>query len=176
MPSEHVHPSSKFRRRAGIAALFVALGTTLAVLAFAIQNWTALAKARKLKNPFPPSTEALVAGMHVYTNQCQSCHGKYGDGKGEKASELSVAPGDFTDASKINSMTDGELFWQITKGRRPMPAFADKLNEEQRWQLVDYIRTFARKPTTSHSAPREYEAILPDQKLPLDLLQFRKSF
>ena len=129
--------------------LFAALGVAAVALIFAMQNWTSLAKARKLKNPFPPTNDALAAGMQVYKNHCQSCHGMYGDGKGEKASELSVAPGDFTDVSKMNALTDGELYWQITKGRRPMPAFADKLNDEERWQAVDYIRTFAQKSTGS---------------------------
>jgi mono/diheme cytochrome c family protein len=130
--------------------VFVAvLVVAAAALIFAMQNWTSLAKARKLKNPIAPTADAIAAGMQVYKNHCQSCHGQYGDGKGEKASELSVAPGDFTDASKMNALTDGELYWQITKGRRPMPAFADKLSDEERWQSVDYIRTFARKPTGS---------------------------
>lgn len=129
----------------------MALGLAAFVLVYSVQNWTALAKARKLKNPFPPSREALAAGMQVYAKHCQSCHGQYGDGKGERASELSVAPGDFTDASKMSGLTDGELYWQVTKGRLPMPAFADKLNEQQRWQVVDYIRTFAQKPKTSDS-------------------------
>ncbi len=112
-----------------------------------MQNWTSLAKARKLKNPYPPTMESIAAGLQVYENHCRSCHGRYGDGKGDRASELSVAPGDFTDASKMNSLTDGELYWQITKGRRPMPAFENKLNEQQRWDAVDYIRTFGRRST-----------------------------
>lgn len=118
----------------------------LATLIFAMQTWTSLAKARRLKNPIPPTSEAIASGVEVYKNHCQSCHGQYGDGKGDKAAELSVAPGDFTDSSKMNTLTDGELYWQITKGHRPMPAFAGKLSDEQRWQVVDYIRTFAAKP------------------------------
>ena len=43
----------------------------------------------------------------------------------------------------MNRLTDGELYWQTTYGRRPMPAFAHKLSDEQRWKVVDYIRTFA---------------------------------
>jgi len=111
-----------------------------------------MAKARKLKNPFPPSNEALAAGKEAYTKHCQSCHGANGDGKGERAGELSVAPGDFQDSSKMNSLTDGELYWQVTKGRRPMPGFADKLSEQQRWEVVDYIRTFAEKPSADRTA------------------------
>ena len=56
-----------------------------------------------------------------------------------------VAPTDFTDARAMGRITDGELFWKISHGRRPMPAFHDKLTEQERWQLVDYIRVLARK-------------------------------
>jgi mono/diheme cytochrome c family protein len=125
--------------------LFAALGLAVILLAFGIHNWSTSTKARRLRNPFPPTPEALVDGMQVYTNHCRSCHGQYGDGKGEKAAELSVAPGDLTDASRMDRLTDGELYWQTTHGRRPMPSFAKKLTDEQRWQVVDYVRTFARK-------------------------------
>jgi mono/diheme cytochrome c family protein len=93
----------------------------------------------------PPTAEAIAVAKQDYVEHCRSCHGEKGDGKGEKAPELSVAPGDFTDARAMSSRTDGQLFWQITRGRLPMPAFEDKLTDQQRWQLVDYIRTFAAK-------------------------------
>ena len=78
-----------------------------------------------------------------YSTHCQSCHGERGDGKGERAEKLSIAPSDFTDAHAMGQLTDGELFWKISHGRRPMPAFQNKLTEQERWQLVDYIRTLA---------------------------------
>jgi mono/diheme cytochrome c family protein len=137
--------SKKDLRHAGLIVLFAALLSALVLLVFGIQNWSTMAKARKLKNPFPPTPQALADGMQVYTNHCRSCHGQYGDGKGEKAAQLSVAPGDLTNASKMSRLTDGELYWQTTYGRRPMPAFKDKLTEQQRWEVVDYIRTFAEK-------------------------------
>jgi mono/diheme cytochrome c family protein len=121
----------------------VALSLALAALTSALQNWTARAQARKLKNPYPATSEALAAGMRVYTEHCRNCHGRYGDGKGDRARELWVAPGDFTNRSKMNQLSDGELFWQVSRGRLPMPAFQDKLSEQQRWQVVDYLRTFA---------------------------------
>jgi mono/diheme cytochrome c family protein len=136
-------------RPLGILALLVVLGAGLATAINTAKNWNATAAARRLKNPVPCTNDAIAAGQQVYGEHCRSCHGVKGDGKGEKAAELSVAPGDFTDAQTMRRRTDGELFWQITRGRLPMPAFADKLSDQERWQVVDYIRTFAEKPTGS---------------------------
>jgi mono/diheme cytochrome c family protein len=119
---------------------------------YSVRNWGVMARARKLRNPVPPTDEAIVAGRQLYTKHCEKCHGVNGDGKGEKAADLSVAPGDFTDARKMRALTDGELYWQITYGRLPMPAFANKVSEEGRWQLVDYIRIFAQKEPPSSAA------------------------
>lgn len=127
----------------------VAIGLTV----YAVIQWNAKAKARSLKNPVPATAPALAAGNQIYQQHCQSCHGANGDGKGEKAPELSTAPGDFTDAKKMSGLKDGELFWEITEGRHPMPAFADKLTEQERWEVVDYIRTFAARFPASHPAP-----------------------
>jgi mono/diheme cytochrome c family protein len=144
-------PKTKIRPL-GILALLVILGAGLAIAFNTARNWNATAAARKLKNPVPPTDDAITAGKQIYGEHCRNCHGEKGDGKGEKAAELSVAPGDFTDARAMRRRTDGELFWQITRGRLPMPAFADKLSDQERWQLVDYIRTFADRPFGSSSS------------------------
>jgi mono/diheme cytochrome c family protein len=138
-------PSRSGLRKLGIVALFSVLGISLLLIVYLARNWSVMAKARKLQNPVPATLEALAAGKESYREHCQSCHGDNGDGKGDKAPELSVAPGDFTDVREMHHYADGELYWQITYGRRPMPAFASKLSEEKRWQLVDYIRTFANR-------------------------------
>jgi len=139
-------PNRKLRPLAGIA-LAIALVAAVTIVWNAARNWSAVAAARKLKNPVPPTDEALAAGKSLYTEHCQRCHGVKGDGRGEKAAELSVAPGDFTDAHTMSHRSDGELFWQITRGRLPMPSFEDKLTDQERWELVDYIRTFAGAPS-----------------------------
>lgn len=136
-------PSQSGLRKLGIVALFSVLGISVLLIAYLARNWSVMAKARKLQNPVLATREALAAGKESYREHCQSCHGENGDGKGDKAPELSVTPGDFTDGREMRHYADGELYWQITYGRRPMPAFASKLSEEERWQLVDYIRTFA---------------------------------
>jgi mono/diheme cytochrome c family protein len=148
------------------ARLLWALAAVLVLLALGatamntMRNWGENAAARKLKNPVPATPDAIAAGKADYGEHCRNCHGEKGDGKGEKAPELSVAPGDFTDARKLNERTDGELYWQITRGRLPMPAFDDKLSDQQRWQLVDYIRTFAAKSTSASRSPNSRERAL----------------
>lgn len=130
-----------------IALAVIFIVAILAIL-FSLTQWNVPAAARRLQNPVPPTESAVDEGMFEYQKHCKSCHGEDGNGKGDRAGELSVAPTNFTNASEMSRRTDGELFWQITHGHRPMPAFADKLTETERWQVVDYIRTFSKQPAS----------------------------
>ncbi|MFZ4986950.1 MAG: c-type cytochrome [Blastocatellia bacterium] len=42
----------------------------------------------------------------------------------------------------VQANSDGELYWKITNGKSPMPASRIRFTDEQRWQIVNYIRTF----------------------------------
>ena len=138
--------------------IWVALGgvCVLAIVALfgSFGGWSVPASARKLQNPVPATEAALNEGQQNYAKHCKSCHGVNGDGNGERASELSEMPSDFTDAHDMSDSTDGDLFWKITHGHRPMPAFKDKLTDKERWELVDYIRTFAKKSGEPNGAQR----------------------
>jgi mono/diheme cytochrome c family protein len=116
-------------------------------------GWVAPDEAKKLKNPVPADDAALAAGKATYTAKCASCHGDTGKGDGDDAMMYSVKPADFTDAHMMAEMTDGEIFWKMGEGKLPMPAFKKRLTDEQRWQLVNYIRTFAPKPPASPAPP-----------------------
>ncbi|MGB8524738.1 MAG: cytochrome c [Candidatus Acidiferrales bacterium] len=130
----------------GVSVAFVIVAAAGSIVLYATRDWNAPAAARNLQNPVPATDASITMGMMSYSTHCQSCHGERGDGKGERAEKLSIAPSDFTDAHAMGQITDGELFWKVSHGRRPMPAFQDKLTEQERWQVVDYIRTLARKP------------------------------
>jgi len=132
----------------GILALFLVLGAGAVAVVFSVGHWSAPAAARRLKNPVPATRSNIGAGMEIYMQHCQSCHGENGDGRGERAEKLSVAPASFTNSGKMRETTDGELFGAISEGHLPMPPFKSKLSEEERWQVVDYIRTFASRPTS----------------------------
>jgi mono/diheme cytochrome c family protein len=57
------------------------------------------------------------------------------------------APSDITDVKHMNTVTDGELFYQISEGRKPMPSFKRRLTEDQRWGLVLFVRTLSGSAT-----------------------------
>jgi len=146
----------------GIFVVFVIVAVAGGTVVYSLSDWTAPDKARQMQNPFPPTPKAVGLGMSTYTDRCQNCHGEDGNGKGERAEKLSVAPSDFTDAHAMGLLTDGELFWKISEGHRPMPGFKGKLTEEERWQVVDYIRTFSQplvdSPAESTAPARNKDA------------------
>jgi len=91
----------------------------------------------------PATPESLAAAKEIYDLRCAHCHGSEGQGDGPDTDKLSIEPTDFTDGPEMKRLTDGEIFWRIGVGRRPMPAFKDRLTDTQRWELVNYIRSFA---------------------------------
>ena len=125
----------------------LALGTSVAALALAHgSNWPVPEAAKKMKNPVPLSDAALQAAKAIYEEKCAQCHGDTGKGDGSEAAMYDVKPANFSDAHMMGEMTDGEIFYKMSEGRQPMPAFRKQLTEEQRWQLVHFVRTFAPKP------------------------------
>ena len=105
-----------------------------------------LEAAREMANPVPDSPEVRAEAKTLFTEQCANCHGDQGDGQGPEAQMYDPSPADFTNARRMQNMRDGELFFRITEGRKPMPSFEKTLTEEQRWKLVRYVRTFASQP------------------------------
>jgi mono/diheme cytochrome c family protein len=142
MPDKTPRPENPQKFLAPVLVTFVIVAIAGGIVLYSFTGFGARARAKKLQNPVPSTPEAIAVARLIYENRCANCHGIDGDGKGPKAEELSVAPADFRNARAMAAITDGELYWQITKGARPMPSF-ESLPEETRWQLVDYIRAFA---------------------------------
>ena len=142
MPDKTPRPENPQKFLAPVLVTFVIVAIAGGIVLYSFTGFGARARARKLQNPVPPTPEAIAAARLIYESRCANCHGIDGDGKGPKAEELSVATADFRNARAMAAITDGELYWQITKGARPMPNF-ESLSEQERWELVDYVRTFA---------------------------------
>jgi mono/diheme cytochrome c family protein len=101
-------------------------------------------EARK-ENPVKSSPESLARAKKWWTLDCEMCHGKTGDGKGETAKEMKLTMMDFTDSATLKDRTDGEIFYIIKNGHNDMPAEGPRVKEEEGWDLVNYVRAFAKK-------------------------------
>ena len=108
--------------------------------------WVVPEEFKKLKNPLPPSDSNLKAARGLYLDECAKCHGERGKGDGPEAAMHYPPPADITDAQHMKTVTDGEIFYQISEGRRPMPSFKRRLTEEQRWGLVLFVRSLSALP------------------------------
>jgi mono/diheme cytochrome c family protein len=108
------------------------------------QQWSAPAAEALKKNPVAASESSLDAGQKIYSKICAMCHGKTGDADGPAVIELNIHPAKLSDP-KLATESDGSLFWKITTGKKPMPAFARRFSETDRWHLVNYIRTLPKR-------------------------------
>lgn len=110
-------------------------------------DWPVPEAAKQKKNPLQPSAAALNTARAIYHEKCVNCHGDSGKGDGPDAASYYPSPTNFSDKRQMAALTDGEIFYRITNGRRPMPPFRRKLTDEQRWQLVLLIHTFSASPS-----------------------------
>lgn len=107
--------------------------------------WEDVVRAR------PTSASGLTAnGREAYEAQCAACHGIRGDGRGPASHFLATAPRDFTKGVFRFRTTvgdgmpqDEDLFRSVTVGfpAYGMPSFS-YLRDEERWALIDYVKTF----------------------------------
>jgi glucose/arabinose dehydrogenase/mono/diheme cytochrome c family protein len=106
--------------------------------------------ARHLTNPYEGQQVAQLTGKKLYAGRCASCHGGHGEGSGNVP----------TLEGKLDSVTAGELFWFITTGdaKNGMPAWA-VLPEQQRWQIVSYIRSPGMVQTGTENSVLPAEAV-----------------
>jgi mono/diheme cytochrome c family protein len=89
-------------------------------------------KAQGRPNPFEGNPNALAAGRKLFELRCAECHGASAEGT-RKAPSLR--------APQVRDAAPGALFWVLTNGvvRRGMPVWS-KLPEQQRWQIVAYLK------------------------------------
>lgn len=150
---------SERTRRAKILFLAV-LALAAVAIAYAISEtgpWKVPEEAKRRMNPVESSPAVLADAKSIYSQKCANCHGDSGKGDGADASSYYPKPSDLADATRMNTVSDGELFYKISEGHRPMPGFKRKLSEEQRWRLVLLVRSFA-QPDSQRGAPRSSSA------------------
>ena len=134
----------RIRSPLALALAAAALGAPVAAHS---KKWVAPAAARARVSPVAASLEAVAKGKELYAEHCESCHGPLGKGDGPDAKPGHEAPHDLSDPALQARLTDGEILWKVTEGRTDgghvlMPGFAEDIpSEENRWKLVQFVRT-----------------------------------
>lgn len=99
---------------------------------------------RSRRNPFPNAQRFIDEGGEVYRAHCVACHGRLGRGDGDAGLDLVPSPALLSRMMDVQGTVDEYLLWSITEGGKPfdtaMPAFKDRLSEDQIWQVIAYMR------------------------------------
>ena len=101
-------------------------------------GWIVPDEAKAKVSPVQFTPERVKGGDAVFQKNCKSCHGDPGK---QNWIKLVPPPGDPASAD-FQKQTDGEMFFKITAGKVPMPTFGTILSDEERWQVISYIRSF----------------------------------
>jgi len=88
---------------------------------------------------FSTNTETIELGKSIYDDNCMACHGI--DGMGEV-----LGASDFTDLRYMNDRAPRDFYLNVTQGLGSMPAWQGRLSQEERWAVIDYLRTFSYEP------------------------------
>ena len=94
-------------------------------------------------DPLPVTVDNIDAGKRIWTRECMVCHGDAATGEGIYRQGIEPVPPDFSALADYADFTDGDYFWRISEGVpwTAMPAWKVQYTPNQRWQLVQYIRT-----------------------------------
>ncbi len=108
----------------------------------------ALATANLINNPYPISDDGLARGKDLYNTFCAICHGTKGDGAGylvrDDGGVYPVQPAILIN-EEFTATSNGRLYHAIMYGKNLMGGYADKMNSEERWQVVHWIRALQAK-------------------------------
>ena len=96
------------------------------------------------RSPLPYEAQSIARGVTLYADRCALCHGRDGKGDGPGGAGLPRTPADLT-APHTAQHTAGDLFWWITHGIKTagMPPFSETLDEDQRWDLINFLRALS---------------------------------
>ena len=133
------------------------------------------------ENPFPITVDGLKRGAELYNIFCAICHGENGGGNGwiYENGAYPAAPANFLQESWVDTSA-GLYYHAIMYGKNVMGAYKDKMNYEERWQIIHHIRALQAKEfkktydeNGNDLTPRE---ALPIANSPLYVANFLESF
>ncbi|MHC8369173.1 FTR1 family protein [Pseudomonas sp. ZT5P21] len=101
----------------------------------------------------PIITPDPTRGAPLYAQHCSVCHGDAGAGDGPAGVGLTPPPANLRDAARLDHLSLFAIYSTLGLGVEgtDMPAFADQLDDRQRWDLATYIASFSADPAAAKS-------------------------
>jgi len=100
----------------------------------------AVSRSSDTKNPLTPTPVSLARGETLFSINCAMCHGHNSSERGPVGKKLKPPPPGL-DHALIAKRNDAHIFKAISFGFGRMPPFKDKLTQQERWELVNFLRT-----------------------------------
>jgi len=125
------------------------LGTGSALSVQQFQTAQATVASAELAQLHPATPKSIADGEQVYRQNCAVCHGPGARGDGPLAATLNPRPADLVVHVPLH--TDAELEGWIANGYpgSAMPAWKGKLSDQQRWDVLNYLKTVVSRANTS---------------------------
>jgi putative copper resistance protein D len=148
------------RRRIGLPLLLAAIALGVGLPPLAIDAYPETYR----KTPVPFDTISIGNGSALFAENCVACHGLQGKGDGVMAKSFAKPPVDMLTEPHTAKHTAGDFFHWLTFGipDTGMPVFGDKLSEEDRWDVVNYLHAMSRGYQARLMSPR----VVPNQPQP----------
>ena len=118
------------------------------------------------QNPFPITEDGLTRGKELYETFCGICHGNDGGGNGwiYENGAYPAAPRNFLEQAWVDTSA-GVYYHAIMHGKNVMGAYKDKINYEERYQVISYIRALQAKALDGDYSP-EVNTLVPGEAVP----------
>ncbi|MCR8718134.1 cytochrome c/FTR1 family iron permease [Pseudomonas syringae] len=99
----------------------------------------------------PAITPDPARGAPLYAQHCSVCHGDSGAGDGPAGIGLEPPPSNLRDTARLDRLSLYDLYNALGLGiaGTDMPAFADQLDDRQRWDIATYIASFSAQPVAT---------------------------
>ncbi|MCP4402760.1 MAG: c-type cytochrome [bacterium] len=123
------------------------------------------------KNPTEMTPESIARGGTIFVEKCAGCHGKRADGRGAQAVNLIPKPKNLRNGGFIRNLSDERIYTSISGGVRgtAMPAFEMILHGDQRWDVINYVRSLTQDDDLDIPSAIYDEEVLPEIQNPIPL-------
>lgn len=105
----------------------------------AAHEWMAPRDAAAVANPIAADAQSTARGEELFLDYCAACHGR--DGGGLPAQKAGLKKDTPNLPQRLKTHSDGDFYWKIRQGREEMPSFAEVLEQDEIWDIINFIKT-----------------------------------